>query len=144
MDFPAIKARHEADCIRNWDERNAMQIHMDRHELIAALEERSKPEDSANAIIEDGAIVIRVPLDNLQAIMDGGYVCNAYPERYKVTDTEGFAKEVVRELNDEDEEGTTPVHKLFDAAINEALNQGAQHAEPHEDQNVGGRLATDR
>lgn len=101
-------------------------------------------DNSATAIIEGGEIVIRVPIANLQTIMDGGYACNAYSERYKVTDPEGFAKEIVRELNNEDEEGTTPIHKLFDAAINEALNQGAQHAEPHEDQNCGGRLATDR
>jgi len=101
-------------------------------------------DNSAKAVIEDGHIVIRVPIANLQTIMDGGYACNAYPERYKVTDPEGFAQEIERELNDEDEEGTTPIHKLFDKAINDALNHGAQHADLHEDQNCGGRRATDR
>ncbi len=88
--------------------------------------------DAAKAIIEDGAIVIRVPIANLQAIMDGGFACAAYDQRYKVTDGPGFAKEIASALNDEDDVGSTPIHKLFDAAINEALNQGAQHAEPHE------------
>lgn len=101
-------------------------------------------DNSAVAIIEDGSIVIRVPIANLQTIMDGGYACNAYPERYKVTNPEGFAEEISRELNCEDEDGTTAIHKLFDAAIAQALDRGAQHAEPHEDQNCGGRLATDR
>ena len=93
-----------------------------------------QPDQSARAIIEDDAIVIRIPLANLQAIMDGGFACGAYDQRYKVTNLLGFAKEINSELNSEDEEGSTPVHKLFDAAINEALNQGAQHAEPHETQ----------
>lgn len=87
--------------------------------------------DSATAIIEDGAIVIRVQISALQSIMDGGFACEAYDKRYRVTDPEGFAKEIARELNNEDEEGSTPVHKLFDDAINEALNQGAQHADEH-------------
>lgn len=87
--------------------------------------------DSATAIIEDGAIVIRVQISALQSIMDGGFACAAYDKRYRVTDPEGFAKEIARELNNEDEEGSTPVHKLFDDAINEALNQGAQHADEH-------------
>lgn len=90
--------------------------------------------DSATAIIEDGAIVIRVQISALQMIMDGGFACNAYDKRYRVTDPEGFAKEIAGALNDEDEEGSTPVHKLFDAAINEALNQGAQHADEHPQQ----------
>lgn len=101
-------------------------------------------DNNATAIIEYGSIVIRVDIATIQTVMDGGYSCNAYPERYKVTDTAAFAKEIVRELNSEDEEGTTPIHKLFDAAINEAINQGAQHVELHENQNCGGRLATDR
>jgi hypothetical protein len=91
-------------------------------------------DNAAKAIIEDGAIVIRVPIANLQAIMDGGFACNAYDKRYKVTDPEGFAKEICDALNDEDEEGTTPVHRRFDEAINAALNSGAQHAEVHETQ----------
>jgi hypothetical protein len=90
--------------------------------------------DAAKAVIEDGAIVIRVPIANLQAIMDGGFACAAYDKRYQVTNPEGFAVEIAHELNNEDEEGSTPIHKLFDAAINEALNQGAQYADEHPQQ----------
>jgi hypothetical protein len=91
-------------------------------------------DNDAKAIIEDGSIVIRLPIANLQMVMDGGFACNAYDKRYRVTDPEGFAKEIASELNDEDEEGSTPIHKLLDAAINEALNQGAQHADEHPQQ----------
>lgn len=92
--------------------------------------------DAATAVIEAGAITIRVPLANLQAIMDGGFACAAYDRRYKVTDVEGFAKEVADELNKEDEEGTTPIHRLFDASINAALDSGAQHVEEHPEQEI--------
>lgn len=92
--------------------------------------------DAATAIIEAGAIVIRVPIANLQAIMDGGFACAAYSQRYRVTDGPGFAKEIADALNDEDEEGSTPIHKLFDAAINAALDSGAQHADEHPEQEI--------
>ena len=95
-----------------------------------------KPEDSAKAVIEDGAIVTHVPLENLQAVMDGGFACNAYDRRYTVTDTAGFGKEIADELDREDEEGTTPIHRLFDAAINAAVNSGAQHVEEYPEQEI--------
>lgn len=91
---------------------------------------------SAQAVVEGDAIVIRISIANLQAIMDGGFACAAYYKRYKVTNGPGFAKEIADALNDEDEEGSTPVHKLFDVAINSALNSGAQHAEEHPEQEI--------
>lgn len=90
--------------------------------------------DDAQAVIKDGCIVIRVRIANLQAIMDGGYACNAYTTRWKVTDTVGFAKEISSELNDEDEEGTTMIHRMFDRAILQAIERGAQHVDEHETQ----------
>lgn len=91
-------------------------------------------EQSAQAVIENGMIVIRIPLDNLPMILEGGWLCNAYDTRWKITDGVVAAKEIVHALNHEDEEGSTPIHKLFDAAINEALEQGAQGIEEHEEQ----------
>lgn len=88
--------------------------------------------NDAKAIIEGGAIVIRVPIANLQAIMDGGFACAAYAQRWKVRNPDLFAKEIADELNDEDEEGSTAVHKLFDSAINQAIERGAQWVEEHE------------
>jgi hypothetical protein len=91
-------------------------------------------DESAEAIIEDGVIVIRVPIANLQAVLDGGWGCNVYDKRYKITDADVFASELCRELNREEEDGTTPIHRLFDKSINEALNQGALGIDEHEDQ----------
>ncbi|EHM01188.1 hypothetical protein HMPREF9946_02192 [Acetobacteraceae bacterium AT-5844] len=91
-------------------------------------------EDNGQAVIEDGAIIIRVPLENLPQVVEGAWALGALETRYKVTDTRVFAKELLSALNCEDEQGTTPIHKLFDAGINAALDQGAEGIEEHEDQ----------
>ena len=44
-----------------------------------------------------------------------------------VVDNESaFSKEVLRTLKDEEEDGTTLVHRMFDNAIREAIEQGAE------------------
>lgn len=40
---------------------------------------------------------------------------------FTVTDKEGFAKNIVSQLNDEAEDGTTLVHRMFDKAAMEVL-----------------------
>lgn len=86
-------------------------------------------EFAGKAVIDDGHIVIRVPIKNLPVIVDGMFACHGHDPDYKVTDPAAFAKEVVSALNDEDEEGTTRIHKMFDGAFDEAVNQGAQGVE---------------
>ncbi|HEV2897418.1 MAG TPA: hypothetical protein VGX71_06180 [Pseudaminobacter sp.] len=44
----------------------------------------------------------------------------------KITDAEAFAKCVFDALVDEEEDGTTPVHRMFEDAIREAVEQGAE------------------
>jgi hypothetical protein len=82
--------------------------------------------NGARAIVEDGTIAIRVPIASLQVILDGGYACAAYANVVKILDLDGAAKELCAELNDEDEEGTTAVHRIFDKAIVDALEAGSQ------------------
>jgi hypothetical protein len=53
---------------------------------------------------------------------------------FKVTDPDAFAKDLVIELNNENEIGTTCIHKMFDAAIEEAINQGAFGIEEYQEQ----------
>lgn len=54
-------------------------------------------------------------------------------QRFKVTDIAGFAKDVANALNDEGEDGSTPVTRLLDAAILQAIEQGSEHVEFEED-----------
>jgi hypothetical protein len=88
----------------------------------------SMNKNAGQAIIEKGQIVIRVPIKNLQVILDGACAINKYP-LMKITDKEKFAKDLVQALNDEDEEGTTRIHKCFDKAFQEAIEQGSEWAE---------------
>lgn len=93
-----------------------------------------KADTGGKAVIEKGNIVIRVPVDALQAVIDGAFALNGIDTRYKITDKKMFAREVVRELNSEDEQGSTPFHKMFDEAMCEAIGQGAEGVEEHPDQ----------
>lgn len=95
-----------------------------------------KQENGGEAIIEDGAIVIRVSLDALPMVLEGAWAMAKFDTRYKITDVGEFAKELVYALNREDEQGTTAIHKLFDQAILDAIEQGAFGIDEHEDQTV--------
>jgi hypothetical protein len=89
------------------------------------------------AVIEDGRyIVIRVAIEALPAVVEGAWASGGLDTRFKVTDPAAFAKELVIEINQEDEAGTTAVHKMFDFSINMAIEQGAEGIEEHEIQEV--------
>lgn len=88
------------------------------------------------AVIEDGCIVIRVPIQNLPAVVEGSWAAGGMDTRFKITDPEAFAKDLVTELNHENDIGTTRIHSMFDRAIEEAINQGAEGTEEHEEQEV--------
>jgi hypothetical protein len=93
-------------------------------------------EYSGMAVIENGCLVIRLHLSFLPSIVEGAWAAGGMETRYKVTDSRAFAADLVTELNREEEDGTTRVHRMFDGAIDEAINQGAEGIEEHEDQEV--------
>lgn len=47
------------------------------------------------------------------------------PENMKVTDRARFARDVVNQLLDEKEDGTTCVHELLDKAVSDMIEYGA-------------------
>lgn len=51
---------------------------------------------------------------------------NQWPEDQYIKDPRLFAKEFSHQLNQEEEDGTTPVHLMFDNVALEALEQGAE------------------
>lgn len=89
----------------------------------------------AEAVIENAklpslaCIVIRLPLEMIPFAYLGAVDVGNVAPGWKVTNARAFAKEVVHALNDEDEDGTTPIHRLFDAAFEEAIEQGAEGVE---------------
>lgn len=91
------------------------------------------PQDEcAQAVIRDGVLSIRVPLTHLPVIIEGAWACCALNTRYKITNVAEFAADLTRELNREEEDGSTPIHRMFDKCIEEAINQGAFGIEEHE------------
>ena len=71
------------------------------------------------------AIVIRLPLSVIPDAVEGWWATGR-GDHWRVTDAGAFAPEVVRALEDEAEDGSTPVHLLFDAAFERAIESGAE------------------
>ena len=76
--------------------------------------------------IEGDDIVIRIAIDTLPIAFAGGVDLGTIPPGVKITDAKAFAKEVVYVLEEEDEEGTTIIHKLFDKVMWQAVEGGCE------------------
>ena len=87
--------------------------------------------NASEAVIEDGIISIKVPVSFLHQIVEGAWAAGGMDTRYRITDAAEFAKELTYALNREEEDGTTPIHRLFDQGILDALDNGAQGIEEH-------------
>lgn len=96
----------------------------------------AKMKDNGEAVIEKDSLVIRVSLKALPMVLEGAWAMGKFDTRYKITDANEFAKELMYALNREDEQGTTPVHELFDAAILHVIEQGGFGIDEHETQEV--------
>lgn len=85
--------------------------------------------------IIDGRIVISIGLDCLQTAIEAspsmeGFEDDDGNQKFpKVTDAEVFAKEVVMALENEEEDGTNLIHKMFDEAFEYIGENGAEGIE---------------
>lgn len=76
----------------------------------------------------DGRLVISIGVDALMAAVRGSRPWEEQEEDgrgYAISDVDGFADDILRELEHEEEDGTTLVHIAIDAAIARALDQGS-------------------
>lgn len=93
-----------------------------------------------------GAIVIRVPASTLKRVAQYLPAFERHDEETgdtlvpKITDPKVFAKEVLHTLRREEEDGTTLVHEMFDKAIEEAVEQGAEGIVFPEDKEYGRKV----
>ena len=85
-----------------------------------------KQSRAAEAVIERGTIVIRLPIRNLASAVR----YRPEPLGVKVTNAKLFAQDVVRELNKDDEAGACAIHRLFDIACEEAVDNGSLGVTP--------------
>ncbi len=78
--------------------------------------------------LKNGRLSIRIGLDTLFG------ACAEALDGLVVTDPSTFSKEVLHALKDEEEDGTTLVHRMLDDAIRNAIEQGAEGIEdPYSD-----------
>lgn len=77
--------------------------------------------DLLNVEIKDNKLVISIGVD-LLCHAEG---LNLY--YYKISNKIGFAKDIVNELLNEEEDGTTLVHRMFDEAANNAIENGSEN-----------------
>lgn len=97
--------------------------------------------DQAKAVIVGESIVIRVDHNALPLIIAAGCGVNPYDGYYIVTDAESFAPYLCQALNREDDDGTTPLHKVIDEAVSYALEFGAEGCEEVSEEAFEGYLA---
>lgn len=96
------------------------------------------------ARIADGNIVISVAVAALPELLRMSQASGEIDDAFEVTDAAAFAEGVVVALNDEDEEGATHMHVLFDRAMAEAIENGAEGiAEKDEDEGAEPAAAGD-
>ena len=72
--------------------------------------------------VKKGVLAITIGVDTLAFAMQR---IERWPEEIKIIDADDFAKDVLRELMREEEDGSTPVHRLFDKVGLEAMEQGS-------------------
>ena len=106
-------------------------------------ENTPEPNTGLTVALDNDAIVIRLPLAGIPAAAEGSWAAQGMDLRLKITDVALFAAAVVQELEREEEDGTTPVHRLFDKAFEEAAEQGSEGVEilPDEDAFLAGEEA---
>jgi hypothetical protein len=85
------------------------------------------PDKSAEAVLEGDHIVIRVRIDCLKTALPVAEERAGYVSHSTIVSDVGFAADVIAELNKEDEDGTTPIHDLFDNAMLGAVENGSEH-----------------
>ena len=88
--------------------------------------------------IENEELVIRVGISTLcKAVRQCPSISDAVMEAdcdesvVEITDETVFAQAICDALEDEEEDGSTPVHRLLDAAADSAIEQGCEGIEFH-------------
>ena len=83
-----------------------------------------KADDQLKIVVEDGLLSISIGVDLLAFAINH---CSPEFDSLEITDTTNFAKDIVTVLQYEAEDGTTPVHRMFDQAAEKAANDGSEY-----------------
>ena len=87
-------------------------------------------------VTEDGELSIKIGMDIVKFALKHHEWNNPYDEpsglfkrAFKVTDARVFCKEVIRAMNDEGEDGSTPLTRFLDAMMEAAIDDGCEGIE---------------
>lgn len=78
--------------------------------------------------IAGGRLIVSIGVDALMVAVKGGPAWSDQEEEergWQITSPDGFAAEIAHALQDEEDDGTTLVHVMLDAAIERAIDQGS-------------------
>lgn len=81
-----------------------------------------------NIEIKNGELQISIGIDLLC------FAVQTEIQDFKITDNDGFVQDILNELSNEEEDGTTAVHKMLDQAANSAIENGSENAEENEEE----------
>lgn len=81
----------------------------------------AKMSQQLSVVIEGGQLKISIGIALLAFAVQSQ---DSWPEEFAVVDLREFAKSMARQLQREEEDGTTPVHRMLDAAADEVLERG--------------------
>lgn len=128
--------REAGEIVRTAKNREAFDWIAEALSTIAELERRNTraealpaPATGAQAEIRGPNIVISLEISALPLIVSGSIADRNLQAPFIVTDPQVFAKDVCAALNAENERGETSVHRMFDAAFDDAVDQGAEGVE---------------
>lgn len=94
--------------------------------------------------VTDDTLTISIGIDTLAFAGNGFFQAEAFAAfgreepATKIIDNAVWAKEVAAILEKEEEDGTTPLHMLFDAAFESAANAGSEAVEYAEENHSQG------
>ncbi len=84
--------------------------------------------------VDDGELVIRIGVNTLAGAVAGGNDFHAYEEdvdgyfrQFAIIDAEGFARDVAREFQREDEAGASPLSNAIDSMAMAAIDDGSEN-----------------
>lgn len=75
-----------------------------------------------SVLVEDDVLTIRIGTGLLAFATQGS---DTWADGWRVVDLTAFAKDVAAELEQEEEDGTTPIHRMLDTAAEAALEAGS-------------------
>lgn len=81
----------------------------------------AKVSQQLSVVVEGGQLKISIGIALLAFAVQSQ---DNWPEEFAVVDLREFAKSMARQLQREEEDGTTPVHRMLDTAAEAVLEQG--------------------